>query len=63
MDEVFPGEPFLKKIGFNLTDHLERVRHQIDNKDINKIDDETHKVAATSYPTRLAYRKVPQEVL
>lgn len=47
MDEVLLGRPFLKKIGFNLTDHVECVRDQIDNKDINEIDVEKLKIAAT----------------
>lgn len=38
MEEILLGRPFLNAIAFNLTEHLERVHEQINDKHIDEID-------------------------
>ena len=49
MDETIIGRPFLKRIGFNLHDHLIRSQCRIDGKNFEDIDTEEVKLAALSY--------------
>ena len=49
MDEILLGRPFLKAIGFDLNDHLQRVHNLIHEKNIDEINTEQIKLAAAQY--------------
>lgn len=49
MDEAIIGRPFLKRIGFDLHDHLIRSQCRINGKNFEDIDTEEIKLAALSY--------------
>ena len=49
IDEILLGRPFLKAIGFDLNDHLQRVHELIHEKNIEDINTEKIKLAAAQY--------------
>ena len=49
MDECLLSRSLLQSMGFNLTDHLERVHHMIDGKHVDEFDPSTIKSAALKY--------------
>lgn len=49
MDEVLLSRPLLQAMGFNLTEHLERVHHLIDDKHVDDLNPDKIKAASLRY--------------
>lgn len=60
MDEILLGRPFLRKIGFDLNEHLRRVHPLIHDKTLDEIDPDKVKLAATKYQG-LSYRNADDD--
>lgn len=49
MKEVLLGHTFLNKIGFKFSDHLQSIHEHIHNKNVEEINTDKVKFAATKY--------------
>lgn len=60
MDEVLLGRPFLKAIGFDLEEHLQRVHRHVHDKHIEELQSSRVKLAAVEYKG-MAYQEIDDD--